>query len=306
MPILAIVAILAALGGGVSIAAQSALPGSPLYAVKIDVNEPVMSALSFTDKGKAAFEAERAGRRLSEAEQLATTASVSADVTLQIQTNFKAFADRTQQRIDALSATDPQAAADLASNFETALRAHEKVLARLSASSSHLHDELSDLQSIVDGEVGDTVKARTSAEADLKKADHSPEAKTAAEGKLGAAANVIDSVTSYIASKSSQLGADAVVKANAQLTVAKGLMTQGQAKLTAGDYAGAFVLGNAAIRTAQEARALIELQDQLDVNLHLDGSPASESHPQETPDTQGYRESQHDVGGGRIDIETGF
>lgn len=301
-----IVAVLVALGGGVSVAAQNSLPGDVLYPVKVGINEPVMLALSFSDKGKAAYESELAGRRLSEAEQLSVSASVSAQVYAQLQANFKDFADRTQERIAVLASADAQSAADLASNFETALRAHEKVLARLAARDAKDRTGLSDLQQEVDSELSDTVKTRTSAEGDLKKEDHSPDAKTAAEGKLNAATNVIASVTSYINGKKDQLGADAVAKATVKLTAASTLVTQGQAKLAAGDYVAAFIAGNAAIRTAQEARALVELQDQLDVDLELDGHASPSFSPHPTPDTEGFRQSQHDEGGGRVDIEVGF
>jgi hypothetical protein len=304
MPILAIIAIIAALGGGVSVAAQSALPGNPLYGIKVNVNEPVAGALTFSDQGKAAYEATLAERRLSEAEQLTVSSSVSADVLAQLQANFKAFADRTQQRIDALAATDPTAAADLASNFETALRAHDKVIARLAARDSGSTAELGKLQGEVDSELSDTVKTRTTAEADIQKQDHGPDVKVAAQNKLNAATNVISAVSTFIDSKKAQLGADAVTNATAKLTSATDMVTQGTAKIAAGDYAGAFILGNAAIRTAQEARALVDLQDQLNVDLHLNGTPSPSVHP--TPDTQGYRQSQHDMGGGHVDIESGF
>ena len=163
-----ILAILLVLGGGVSTAAQSALPGSALYPVKIGINEKVGMALSFSDQSKAAYEATLTERRLSEAEQLAVSASVSADVLVQLQANFKAFADRTQARITALAATDPQAAADLASNFETALRAHDKVIARMAAHDTQSTTGLGKLQVEVDSELSDTVKVRMNAEKDME------------------------------------------------------------------------------------------------------------------------------------------
>src|ERR1043166_10145599 len=102
MSIAAIIAVLAVLGAGASIAAQTSLPGDALYGVKVNVNEEVREAMAFSDEGKASIEADRAEERLKEAEELSVSASVSADVRAQIEANFKAFADRAEARMTAL------------------------------------------------------------------------------------------------------------------------------------------------------------------------------------------------------------
>jgi predicted transglutaminase-like cysteine proteinase len=290
------------------LAAQSSLPGSALYGWKVNVNEEVRASLAVSGESKAEMDADRAGERLSEAEKLSVEESVDAQTRTDIEMNFKAFADRTQARIKALADVDARAAADVASNFEFALNAHEKVLARLEATDSESNSELRDLQAEVDSELRDTVKLRTDAETKIRAEGRGPEVKAAAEGKITAATNVIAEVTAFINAKKNSLSADAVAKAEARLAVAQSLLDQANAKLTAGAYADAFILGNQTVRTAQGAKLLIEAEGDLEVDLHLDGqraSPTPTFSPRSSPKTEGLRESETHIEG-RVDIEVGF
>src|SRR5258708_36151599 len=92
MPIL--IAILLVLGGGTSFAAQSALPGNPLYTVKVNVNEKVEGMLSLSDEAKANWEAVLAGRRLTEAENLAAQSKLDAQTRAQLETQFEDHANQ--------------------------------------------------------------------------------------------------------------------------------------------------------------------------------------------------------------------
>ena len=67
MPIFLIVTLLVSAGGGVSIAAEGALPGDGLYPVKISINEKVVAAFSVSVDAAANWEARLAERRLEEA-----------------------------------------------------------------------------------------------------------------------------------------------------------------------------------------------------------------------------------------------
>ena len=119
-------------GGGASAAAENALPGEILYPVKVAVNEQVVGWLSVSEEAKAKWEAKMAERRLEEAEELSAKQRLDADVKTEIEARFKAHADRVAVRIDNLEAKENfEAASDVASNFEVALRAHERVLKML-------------------------------------------------------------------------------------------------------------------------------------------------------------------------------
>ncbi len=306
MPIGLIIALVLAVGGGVSVAAESSVPGDALYGVKVNINEEARAAFALSAAGKARVEADRAEERLEEAEELSVEEEVSAETRADIEANFELFADRTEARIDALVDTDAHAAADIASNFETALSTHDKVLARLLAGDNG--EEVKNLQADVDKELKETVALRLKAEEKVEKEDGAPATMEAARGKLGAAANVLVEVERYIDLKEGKLGADAVANARAELKVAQDLKVEADAAFNDGTYPDAFIMGNAVIRIAQGAKLLIETQEHLDVDLHLGGKASTSPHP--TPKTEGIRESEEHDGDvdarGKVEIEFGF
>ena len=134
MPIILILGLL--IGGGVSIAAEQSLPGDALYPIKISVNETVRGGLSFSSESKASFEVKKAEKRLIEAEELAAEGKLNADTRAQIEANFDRFAERVAVRIAEVQKENPEAAAEIAARFETALSAHEATLAQLAVNAS--------------------------------------------------------------------------------------------------------------------------------------------------------------------------
>lgn len=270
-----IIAVIVALGG-VSFAAQNALPGDTLYPVKVDVNEKVQVALAFSDQAKAQVEVQQAAERLKEAEELAVKTDVSDETQLDLETNFTDFANRVEERIASLDTNgNATAALDATSNFEAALQAHQKVLARLALQDKTTKSEVDDLQKDVNDEVNTTDDNRVKLEGEVRAEGNGPDVQTAAQGKITAATNVIAEVTSFIDSKKDMLGVSATAQAQAQLSIAKDQLAQAQAKFDAKAYADAFNLANTALRTAQRAKMLIEVQGDIDVDLHLGGRPTA-------------------------------
>lgn len=127
---LALIALLF-VGGGVSFAAQGSLPGDALYPVKVNFNEKIEATLSVSAESNANLEAKLAERRLIEAEKLAGDNKLDAETSLEIKQRFEAHALRVDERIEKLSDRDVLVALDVASRFETSLKAHEAVLAKL-------------------------------------------------------------------------------------------------------------------------------------------------------------------------------
>lgn len=76
-------------GAGTSLAAERALPGDALYAVKVGINEQVRGALAFTPESKARLQIQLAHRRVEEAITLAErgelTTEKSAGIALRLQ-----------------------------------------------------------------------------------------------------------------------------------------------------------------------------------------------------------------------------
>lgn len=121
---------------GTAFAAQSALPGNPLYAIKINVNEPVQVALAATPAAKAAVNAQIATVRLEEAETLASTGKLDATTTAELASNFAQHAEAAQANTIAVASNDPGTAAQLGADFASRLAAHGAILAQLGDDSS--------------------------------------------------------------------------------------------------------------------------------------------------------------------------
>lgn len=127
----AFAALLLLAGGGVSFAAENALPGDPLYAVKRAVNEPVQAALAVGTGAKASWSAEQAARRLAEAEQLASRGTLDAKTAQSLGADFEKSAQAAADQIAALKETRPDDAAVAAVKLSASLSAHESILGSL-------------------------------------------------------------------------------------------------------------------------------------------------------------------------------
>lgn len=127
-PALAVLLVISG-AGGVSLAAEGAVPGEVLYPVKIHVNETVRSVLTTRPDQKVAWEAERVERRIREAETLAARGELTEEhsVTLAESVEKHSQALATSMRIleaegDALALVDAGVDASLI------LEGHDDVL----------------------------------------------------------------------------------------------------------------------------------------------------------------------------------
>jgi hypothetical protein len=125
---IALVAVLLISSGGISYAAEGALPGDILYPIKVGVNEQVRSALAVTPEDKASVAADRAVARLDEASALATEGKLTPAAEASLTSAFAAQADAATQHMDALKDKDSSAAITVASDFESELAAHVEML----------------------------------------------------------------------------------------------------------------------------------------------------------------------------------
>ncbi len=135
----AFAALVLVLGGGISYAAQSSVPGDFLYAVKRSVNEPVTGALALSTHAKADWSAELASRRLSEAEELASRGKLDSAVAAQLSAEAEENAHAAAERIAVLGASDPDGAAVAAVKLTASLSAHGSILTSLGEEDSAAH-----------------------------------------------------------------------------------------------------------------------------------------------------------------------
>ena len=133
-PIYAAAAIVVLLSGAVSFAAEGTLPGDMLYPVKVNVNESVRAALTFSPEAETAWEIERAERRLEETVVLSERGPVDADVEAKLEDRFNKHAERVREQIkDMETSGKVGTAANLASRFEISLKEHDAVFEKMAA-----------------------------------------------------------------------------------------------------------------------------------------------------------------------------
>lgn len=136
MPALLALLLVVFTGGGVSLAANNALPGDLLYPVKVSVNEEVRSVFTFSDEAKLEFEIDRSERRLTEAERLDAEGELkseaAAELAAQVKRHDETIADL---ETELQSRGQDDLVADLRSQYEARLLAYESLLYQVLAES---------------------------------------------------------------------------------------------------------------------------------------------------------------------------
>ena len=119
------------IGTGTTYAAEGALPGNPLYAIKVGVNEPVREALAFSNEAKVQFHTEVAETRLEEAEALASEGRLSGEVSATLAADLSLHVEKAELIVKKIEETDPAVAFEVTVQLDSSLSAHGEVLAHL-------------------------------------------------------------------------------------------------------------------------------------------------------------------------------
>lgn len=115
-------------GGGTSFAAEGSVPGDILYQIKIEVNEKVLSALTFNEEKKADWSTRQAERRLEEANKLAEGGKLNSKNNTFLADKLKEHLDKTNDLVKKLEEkSNIQAAAKINSHLKYLLLAHMQV-----------------------------------------------------------------------------------------------------------------------------------------------------------------------------------
>jgi len=124
-------ALAAVLLGSTAYAAQRALPGDPLYPVKIYIDEPVRGSCAFSPEAKAAWHTNAAEERIKEAQRLASQQKLSSAALQEIQSNFDTHVTAALQLVPQVATTDAGAAAQLYAQIGGSLGANSVVLSHI-------------------------------------------------------------------------------------------------------------------------------------------------------------------------------
>lgn len=117
--------------GGVSYAAERAIPGNVLYPIKVHVNEEVRSALTFDEETQLSWDIRRAERRLEEAAALVAEGKTDAETHAALRTKFEKHTEAVAEHVEAVEEENPTLALEAHSEFEASLMAHSEVIERL-------------------------------------------------------------------------------------------------------------------------------------------------------------------------------
>lgn len=284
-----------------SVAANGSLPGDALYVVKTSINEPVRAALSLSAEAKAKTEASLAVERITELEKLALRGKIDAEVNARLQNAFRAYAEAVQARMERL---DAEARAEVAAEFETSLKTHASILARIRSTDNDDKKELNELATRVNAALNGTLTIRTVAEAEAASGNLT-DLEPRAEGKKRAAENKLAEARKYIESAKGRAEASVVANAEAKLAAANQTFASAEAKLQADAYAEAFLLFAQAHREAQEAKEMVEFDNELEINIEI-GNDGDNNNGGTTPPANNGNSGGSGAGvEGEVEIDAG-
>lgn len=269
MPIILVITLF--VGATASYAADESLPGELLYPMKLNVNETVRGAFSFSTENKADWEVRILERRLEELEKLAAKGRLNSKTRTEIDSRFGMSTLQLDRHIKTLERdADFEGAADIRSRSEASLRAHIKILEKLASQNPDIADDVLPLLNTIKDKTAKAVEEREKTETKVS-AGANTDVKAAAEGKLKASEHKISEVRRFLERVKETLGTQATGEAEARLKLAENIVAEGKTKLDRELYGDAFVLFQKAHRIAQEAKLLIEARRELEIDLRLNG-----------------------------------
>ncbi len=130
-------------GGSVSAVANNALPGDPLYAFKINVNEEVKGLLLTTPEQKVVWQKNRIENRVSEIKTLAASKSLTKAKQATVQKALDAHVSELARELDTLSDEMPNTALTVTASLEQSLKESKQTI-KDSGSTTPKQDEATD------------------------------------------------------------------------------------------------------------------------------------------------------------------
>lgn len=89
-------------GGGIALAAEGALPGEPLYAVKVNVDEKVAGALALSTEAKADLAARLAEKRLKETSELTSDDRLTPELKTELRGRLAEHLEDAKEKVSDL------------------------------------------------------------------------------------------------------------------------------------------------------------------------------------------------------------
>jgi len=225
---IAVVVVFVSGAGGVSLAAEDSVPGDAMYALKVNVNEPLYTLTAITPSAKAAVATSRAERRLEEAEVLAARGSLDESAVAELSERFHDSADEAASHIDELSEKAPEKSIDASVELESVLSAHGRIIDDIiAARSGDTEDALATLRVDI---------AEKKEEVALERDENDAPSKEASEHVLARAARDAEVAVRDLAELSVVLPADDALAIDSRVAFINEAIDEGKAKHERGEY----------------------------------------------------------------------
>lgn len=259
------------IGVGTSYAAEGALPGDALYAIKLNVNESVKGAFAVSDESQASWHTEKIERRLVEAEALVAEGKLTPIAQASIESQIQLSAAEFDKNVQKLASTGSEAAVAAAqSDLEASLIGHAEVLVALTANADNA-EEYAPVAPIIRSVITkaeNAQAARANYEATVVAKRDGKQIRNAAIEKkneaIAAVQNVRIKASSALAATTSvgEVAKESADAADVTIQVA-------EQRLENGDYGSAFSAFQEAIRTAKTIEVHIDATTRLKTDLQI-------------------------------------
>lgn len=264
----ALAAIVLVLGTGMSVAAEGALPGEPLYAVKVNFNEQVAGILALSPEARAEHETSLAEKRLKEAASLSAQGRLTTEARTVIENDFENHVENIERETAKLASRDDlRTAVAVKSDFESALRVHEKVLLELDDRSG----EAQTMASVIRQELTSVSQSLNSLEHKMGN-EMSVEAERQARLKSLQAEKRANDAREYRESMLGSVSAEAVADADGNMQSSLRHLSEGYSNMERGLYNKAFVSFQKSIKFSRQAELTLAASHDLKIDL----APAEE------------------------------
>ncbi|MBP9757497.1 MAG: hypothetical protein KBD06_02765 [Candidatus Pacebacteria bacterium] len=255
-------ALVLVVGVGTSYAAGTALPGDPLYAVKVGFTEPIQGVLNVSPVAQAEWDTELLSRRLEEAATLAAHGNLNDSARNAIETQIAINADNVNKSVNRLKSSDEGAvaAASVESGLEASLVGHERVLTGLSVDLPKQAQSIAPLLHKVREQAEATNSKRKASEQSLSGRSEST-MRAAASNQQRNARNKIREIRTLTAG--SQLQASTTIEASSSAKAIEDAIESAESKFNEGKYTEALNTFQATIRAAKAVEVNLNAESRL-------------------------------------------
>lgn len=275
-------------GAGAAGAAEGALPGDPLYGLKVSVVEPLRLSLA-SGETRHSLERTFAERRLTEATELANLDRLSPAAEATLAAHFTYYSSRVLASSEENASSTPISGVT-AEDFSARLSAYDAVLARLETSRGK----------------GGTKALRTAirqanlvaASSTDSKNDEDPSTVTSLQL---AAEDALDRSTLIVTSLRSSVPTSTSARAAKVLEDADELRSQGEKFLQERDTKAASKAFKASLRASTRANILTNAAANFNIDAFDDAQTATSSPDYTSPEEADERETEHNNGRGKLD-----